>query len=115
MLRTSYLACRALLPAGLLLIAIATMGVGGAAAQQGTPEARQACTPDAMRLCSDFIPDVAKVTHCMMAKRGQLSAACRAAMAGGGHQAYRAGSYRAARPAARRYYTRRCAYGHRGC
>ena len=83
MLRTLYLACRAVLPAGLLLIAIAAMGVGGAAAQQGTPEAREACTPDAMRLCSDFIPDVAKVTHCMMAKRGQLSAACRMAMAHG--------------------------------
>jgi len=116
MLRTLYLACRTLLPAGLLLIAIAAMGMGDAAAQQGTPEARQACTPDAMRLCSDFIPDVAKVTHCMMAKRGQLSAACRTAMAGGGQRGtYRAGAYRAARPAARHYYTRRCGYGHRGC
>ena len=115
MLRTLYLACRTLLPAGLLLIAIAAMGVGSAAAQQGTPEARQACTPDAMRLCSDFIPEVAKVTRCMMAKRGQLSAACRMAMAGGSRQGYRAGAYRAARPVARRYYGRRCAYGHRGC
>jgi hypothetical protein len=121
MLRTLYFACRTLLPAGLLLIAIAAMGMGDAAAQQGTPEARQACTPDAMRLCSDFIPDVAKVTRCMMAKRGQLSAACRMAMAGGGQRgayrvgAYRAGAYRAARPAARHYSTRRCGYGHRGC
>jgi hypothetical protein len=111
MLRTLYLACRALLPAGLLLIAIAAMGVGGAAAQQGTPEAREACTPDAMRLCSDFIPDVAKVTHCMMAKRGQLSAACRMAMAGGHRGAYRAGGYRAVRPA-RHSYMRRCGYRH---
>jgi hypothetical protein len=116
MLRTLYFACRTLLPAGLLLIAIAAMGMGDAAAQQGTPEARQACTPDAMRLCSDFIPDVAKVTRCMMAKRGQLSAACRMAMAGGGQRgAYRAGAYRAVRPAARHYSTRRCGYGHRGC
>ena len=112
MLRTLHLACRTVLPVGLLLIAIAAMGVGGAAAQQGTPEAREACTPDAMRLCSDFIPDVAKVTRCMMAKRGQLSAACRMAMAGGhragGYRAggYRAGGYRAARPA--RHYMRRC-------
>ena len=115
MLRTLYLACRTLLPAGLLLVAIAALGVGSAAAQQGTAEARQACTPDAMRLCSDYIPDVAKVTRCMMAKRGQLSAACRMAMAGGGRQGHRAGNYRAARPAVRRYYARRCAYGHRGC
>ena len=117
MLRTLYLACRTVLPVGLLLIAIAAVGVGGAAAQQGTPEAREACTPDAMRLCSDFIPDVAKVTRCMMAKRGQLSAACRMAMAGG-HRAgayragaYRAGGYRAARPT-RHYYMRRCGYRH---
>jgi hypothetical protein len=112
MLRTLYLACRTVLPLGLLLIAIAAMGAGGAAAQQGTPEAREACTPDAMRLCSDFIPDVAKVTRCMMAKRGQLSAACRMAMAGG-HRAgaYRAGGYRAARPT-RHYYMRRCGYRH---
>ena len=120
MLRTLYLACRTLLPAGLLLVAIAALGVGSAAAQQGTAEAREACTPDAMRLCSDYIPDVAKVTRCMMAKRGQLSAACRMAMAGGGRQGhragnYRAGNYRAARPAVRRYSARRCAYGHRGC
>jgi hypothetical protein len=45
-----------------------------------------------------------------------LSAACRVALAGGSQRgAYRAGAYRAARPAARHYYTRRCGYGHRGC
>ena len=33
------------LPAALLLIGIGAMGMTGAAAQ-GTPEARQACTPD---------------------------------------------------------------------
>jgi len=60
--------------------------VNGASAQ-GSPEAQQACTPDAMQLCADVIPDVAKVTACMMAKRSQLSAACRAAMAGGKHEA----------------------------
>jgi hypothetical protein len=59
---------------------------------QGTPDARQACTPDAMRLCSDVIPDVQKVTACMMAKRSQLSAECRLAMAGGGgHGAHHRG------------------------
>jgi hypothetical protein len=39
------------LPAAFFLIGIGTVGIGGAAAQ-GSPEARQACTPDAMRLCS---------------------------------------------------------------
>jgi hypothetical protein len=105
MLCAMRLACRIVLPVALLFVAITAAGVGGAAAQQGTPEARQACTPDAMRLCSDFIPDVAKVTHCMMAKRGQLSAACRAAMAGGGHRGYA----RSTRPASR-YSRSRCAH-----
>ena len=104
MLCTMRLACRIVLPAA-LLFAIAAAGIGGAAAQQGTPEARQACTPDAMRLCSDFIPDVAKVTHCMLSKRGQLSAACRAAMAGG-HR----GGYAKSGRAAPRYSRGRCAH-----
>src|SRR4029077_13269431 len=67
------------LPAAILLIGIGAMGMGGAAAQ-GSPEARQACTPDAMRLCSDFTSDVTLTTKCMMAKRAQLSPECRAAM-----------------------------------
>jgi hypothetical protein len=48
---------------------------------QASPEVEQACTPDAMRLCSDAIPDVVKVTACMTAKYSQLSQPCRAAMA----------------------------------
>ena len=39
------------LPAAILLIGISAIGMGGAAAQ-GSPEARQACTPDAM----GFVP-----------------------------------------------------------
>jgi hypothetical protein len=60
-------------------------GLGGARAQGDTPDVRQACTPDAMRLCGDVIPDVPKITACMKAKRAQLSAECRLAMAGGAH------------------------------
>lgn len=55
-----------------------------AASAQGSPEQQQACTPDAMRLCADVIPDVAKVTACMNAKYSQLSEACRVAMRGSG-------------------------------
>ena len=55
---------------------------------------RQACTPDAMRLCSDVIPDVARVTACMKAKSSQLSQACRVAMRGGpSGAAHRRGQY----------------------
>jgi hypothetical protein len=48
---------------------------------QTSPEVEQACTSDAMRLCSDVIPDVPKVTACMTAKYSQLSEPCRVAMA----------------------------------
>jgi hypothetical protein len=49
------------------------------AAAQGSAAQQQACTPDAMRLCGEFIPDVAKITACMSRKRASLSPACRAA------------------------------------
>jgi hypothetical protein len=81
--------CSTALPAALLLIGISAMGITDAAAQ-GSPEARQACTPDAMRLCSEFTSDVSLTTKCMMAKRAQWSPQCRAAMAHGTpHRAYR--------------------------
>ncbi len=93
MLRIMRLVCWPALPVGLLLIGLGAGGIGGAAAQGGTPESREACTPDAMRLCSDFIPDVPKITACMKAKHAQLSQACRLAMSPGHkgrrHRAYR--------------------------
>jgi hypothetical protein len=55
--------------------------VGGAAAEV-SEAVKQACTPDAMRLCSDVIPDVARVTACMKAKSRQVSQACHVAMRG---------------------------------
>jgi hypothetical protein len=65
-------------------------GMAGSGGSQSTTaghvsqSARQACTPDAMRLCSDYIPDVGKITACMRAKSAQLSEPCRAAMNGEG-------------------------------
>jgi hypothetical protein len=61
-------------------------GMAGSGGAQSTTvghvsqSARQACTPDALRLCSDYIPDVGKITACMRAKSAQLSEPCRAAM-----------------------------------
>jgi hypothetical protein len=48
------------------------------AAAQGTPEQRQACQPDAMRLCGEFVPDVDRITACMIKNRIRLSPPCRA-------------------------------------
>src|SRR5689334_25327643 len=41
-----------------------------------TAEEQQACTPDAMRLCGAYIPDVDRITACMIARRSQLSPEC---------------------------------------
>jgi hypothetical protein len=43
-----------------------------------TPEQQQACTPDAMRLCGEFVPNVDAITACMIRKKSQLSPQCRA-------------------------------------
>ncbi len=42
-----------------------------------TADEQQACQPDAFRLCSSEIPDVDRVTACMVAKKSQLSPECR--------------------------------------
>ena len=63
---------------GMLLLATAlSVSISPAAGQTYTPEQEQACTGDAFRLCSSEIPDVGRVTACMVAKRDQLSPPCR--------------------------------------
>lgn len=63
------------------LIIPGSIFVGGITAASAQSEAlQQACTPDAMRLCQQFIPDRAKITRCMMSKRSQISAPCLTAM-----------------------------------
>jgi hypothetical protein len=48
------------------------------AGQAYTPEQQQACSGDAFRLCSADIPDVDRVTVCMIRNKSQLSPGCRA-------------------------------------
>jgi hypothetical protein len=86
MLRIMYLACWLTLPAGFLVA-----GADNAGAQ--SDEVRQACTGDAMRLCSDFVPDVPKITICMKRNYRALSLECREAMARQ-HRAYHRRYYR---------------------
>ena len=43
-------------------------------------EAQQMCTGDAFRLCGSEIPNISKITACMMKKRASLSTGCRAVM-----------------------------------
>jgi hypothetical protein len=53
---------------------------------RGTPEQQQACQPDAMRLCSEFVPDVERITACMIKNRIRLSPPCRAVFSTPSHK-----------------------------
>jgi len=44
---------------------------------QGTPEQRAACAPDAFRLCGRYIPDATSVESCLRLQTADLSDACR--------------------------------------
>ena len=62
-----------------LLVATAfAFGMLTTVAQAYTPEQEQMCTGDAMRFCASEIPDVERVTACMVQKRAQLSDGCKA-------------------------------------
>ena len=63
---------------GLILAAALTISVGPASAQSYTAEQQQACTGDAFRLCGSDIPDVDRITACMIRNKSQLSPPCRA-------------------------------------
>ena len=65
-------ACKMLTATIFALTALST------AANAYTDEQQQMCTGDAMRLCSSEIPDVERVTACMVQKRAQLSDGCKA-------------------------------------
>jgi hypothetical protein len=43
-------------------------------------EAQQMCTGDAMRLCGHEVPNVQRITACMVKQRANLSPGCRAVM-----------------------------------
>jgi hypothetical protein len=60
-----------------------------AAAEQGTPDERQACTPDVFRLCGEFIPDASRITACLHQRVRDLSPACRLVFTGSGSSSAR--------------------------
>ena len=69
-----------------LIAAIGFLFAGLAVTTSATPaaaqmdNAAQQCTPDVMRLCSEFIPDRGRIAGCLRARRSQLSPGCRIAM-----------------------------------
>ncbi len=64
---------------GKLLAATAfALGLLTTASHAYTQEQEQMCTSDAMRLCGTEIPDVDRVTACMIRQRALLSDGCKA-------------------------------------
>lgn len=59
-----------------LMLAALSVSTLPAAGQSYSPEQQQACTGDAFRLCGSDIPDVDRVTVCMIRNKAQLSPGC---------------------------------------
>lgn len=66
-----------ILQCGLMLAAALSVSMSPAAGQGYTPEQQQACSGDAMRLCGAYVPDVDRITVCMIQNKSQLSPGCR--------------------------------------
>jgi hypothetical protein len=62
---------------GLMLATALAVSISPAASQAYTPEEELACSGDAFRLCSSEIPDVDRITVCMVRNKSQLSPGCR--------------------------------------
>jgi hypothetical protein len=62
---------------GLALATALAVSLLWTAAAAYTPEQQQACSDDAFRLCGADIPDVDRVTVCMVRNKAQLSPGCR--------------------------------------
>ena len=62
---------------GLVLATALSASMLPTAGQAYTPEQQAACSDDAFRLCSSDIPDVDRVTACMIRKQDQLTPGCR--------------------------------------
>jgi hypothetical protein len=88
---------------GLLLASALSFSMLPTASKAYTPEEQQACSGDAFRLCGPEIPDVDRVTACMVAKRAQLSPGCRAFFRPDRQPVAETGAPLSIRPAARRH------------
>jgi hypothetical protein len=71
---------RTLRQAGLILAVASVSALSSTASFAFSAEAQQMCTSDAFRLCSSDIPNIPKITACMMKHRSDLSAGCRTVM-----------------------------------
>jgi hypothetical protein len=63
--------------AGLMLAMALSASLLSTSSQAYTPEQQQACMGDALQLCGEYVPDVERVTACMIRNRSRLSPGCR--------------------------------------
>ena len=66
--------------AALVLTVAAPFSMAASPSFAYTLEAQQMCTGDAFRLCTSEIPNVSKITACMIKQRTSLSPGCRSVM-----------------------------------
>ena len=67
--------------AGLVLaFAVSFSALSSSSSFAFSAEAQQMCTGDAFRLCSSEIPNIPRITACMIKQRANLSSGCRAVM-----------------------------------
>jgi hypothetical protein len=63
-----------------LAFAVSFSALSSSASFAFSAEAQQMCTGDAFRLCSSEIPNIPKITACMIKHKADLSTGCRAVM-----------------------------------
>ena len=90
-------------PLGLMLAIALCCSLLPTAGRAYTDEQQQACTGDAFRLCSSAIPDVDRVTACMIARKAELSPGCRVFFRSGPEPVAEASAPMNIRPSARRH------------
>jgi hypothetical protein len=72
---------RTLRQAGLVLaVGASVAALSSTSSFAFSDEAQQMCSGDAFRLCSSEIPNIPKITACMMKHRTSLSSGCRMVM-----------------------------------
>jgi hypothetical protein len=72
---------RTIRQAGLVLaFAASVSALSSSSSFAFSAEAQQMCTGDAFRLCGSEIPNVSRITACMLKQRASLSSGCRTVM-----------------------------------
>jgi hypothetical protein len=64
----------------LLAMAVAAAALAARPGPAFASDAQQMCTGDALRLCGHEVPNVQRITACMVRLRAQVSPGCRAVM-----------------------------------